>query len=151
MLILFPLYKKRAFYVNTDKRNAIHTSIQIQRIKLKKGVCLEVPKFAKEKFKIKSEICLTKFQKTHCCLKLSTVTFENDMPMISAAIRHCMHCHSALPYTGEGSKQQTIGESDKILSKKKISVGRKRILKNTPLFFFGVNVNVLERTCLQAL
>ena len=88
-------------------------------------MCLEVPKFAKEKFKIKSKICLKKFQKTHCCLKLSTVAFENDMPMISAAIRHWMHCHSALPYTGEGSKQQTIGESDKILSKKKILSGEK--------------------------
>ena len=40
-------------------------------------------------------------------------------------------------------------ESDKILSKKKISARRKRILKNTylkglTLLFFGVNVNTIE-------
>ena len=64
MLVLFPLhirskYQEYASYVNTDKRNIIHTSIQTQRIKLKEGVSgsLEVPKFAKEKFKLKNEIC----------------------------------------------------------------------------------------------
>ena len=40
MLFLFPLYirskyQEYASYVNTDKRNIIHTSIQTQRIKLK--------------------------------------------------------------------------------------------------------------------
>ena len=32
------------------------------------------------------EICQTKVQKTHCRLNLTAMTFENDMPMISAAI-----------------------------------------------------------------
>ena len=41
------------------------------------------------------------------------MTFENDMPMISAAIRHWMHCHSAFLFTGEESKQQTTGEMTK--------------------------------------
>ena len=40
MLFLFPLHIRRKYpeydsYVNTDKRNIIHTSIQTQRIKLK--------------------------------------------------------------------------------------------------------------------
>ena len=40
MLFLFPLhipnkYQEHASYVNIDKRNIIHTSIQTQRIKLK--------------------------------------------------------------------------------------------------------------------
>ena len=40
VLFLFPLhipnkYQEHASYVNTDKRNIIHTSIQTQRIKLK--------------------------------------------------------------------------------------------------------------------
>ena len=90
-LVLFPLHIRRkcqeyVSYVNTDKRNIIHTSIQTQRIKLKEGGSgsLEVPKFAKEKFKLKNEICQTKVQKTRCCLKLATITF--DMPMISATI-----------------------------------------------------------------
>ena len=91
VLVLFPPHirskcQEYASYVNTDKRNIIHTSIQTQRIKLKEGVSwsLEVPKFAKEKFKLKNEICQTKVQKTRCCLKLATITF--DMPMISATI-----------------------------------------------------------------
>ena len=46
--------------------------------------------------------------------------------------------------------KQTTGESDKILIKK-IPVGRKKILRNISLLFFGVNVNVLKRTSLQAL
>ena len=91
MLVLFPLHirskcQEYASYVNTDKRNIIHTNIQTQRIKLKEGVSwsLEVPKFAKEKFKLKNEICQTKVQKTRCCLTLAIVTF--GMPMISATI-----------------------------------------------------------------
>ena len=61
MLFLFPLhirskYQDYASYGNTEKTNIIHTSIQTQRIKLKE-VCLEVPKFTKEKFKTKNEIC----------------------------------------------------------------------------------------------
>ena len=42
MLVLFLLhipskYQEYAFYVNTDKNNAIHTSIETKRIKLKEG------------------------------------------------------------------------------------------------------------------
>ena len=42
MLVLFPLhvrskYQEYASYVNTDKRNTIHTSIETKRIKLKEG------------------------------------------------------------------------------------------------------------------
>ena len=73
------------------------------------------------------------------------MTFENDMSMISAAIWHWMHCHSALPYTNNRGKWQNVKQ------KKRISVGKKRILKNISLLFFGVNVNVLKRTSLQAL
>ena len=45
MLVLFPLhirskYQEYASYVNTDKKNTIHTSIQTQRIKLKEGSVL---------------------------------------------------------------------------------------------------------------
>ena len=70
VFVLFPLhirskYQEYASYVNTDKRNTIHISIQTQRIK--KEMCLEVPKIAKGKLKI----CLKKVQKTHCCLKLT--------------------------------------------------------------------------------
>ena len=77
-------------------------SIPVFKVKewsLKKEVCLEIPKFAREKFKTKNKIYKMKVQKTYCCLKLITMTFENDKPMISAAIWHWMHCHSALPYT----------------------------------------------------
>ena len=95
--------------------------------------------------KIVSKLARLEVQKTHCCLKLTTVTFKNDMPIISTAIWHGIHCHSALPYTGDDSEQQTTGESDKILSKKKVLSGEKELL------FFGVNVNVLKRTSLQAL
>ena len=61
MLFLFPLYirskyQEYASYVNTDKRNIIHTKIQTQRIKLKNISDLKVSKFTKEKFKIKNEI-----------------------------------------------------------------------------------------------
>ena len=37
------------------------------------------------------------------------------------------------------------------LNQEKISVGRKRIFKKISLLFFGVNVNVLNRTSLKAL
>ena len=52
MLFLFPLhirsqYQEYASYVNTDKRNIIHTSIQTQRIKLKEVSVSR--KFTKEK------------------------------------------------------------------------------------------------------
>ena len=45
MLVLFPLhihrkYQEYASYVNTDKRNRIHTSIQTQGIKPKEGSVL---------------------------------------------------------------------------------------------------------------
>ena len=50
--------------------------------------------FAKEKLKLKNKIV-----KTHCYLKLTAMKFGNDIPMISTAIWHWMHCHSALPYT----------------------------------------------------
>ena len=76
-------------------------------------MCLEVPKFAKEKFKIKNEICQTKVQKTHCCLKLTTMAFENDMSVISAAIWHWMHYHSALPYTNNKGKWQNLQQKKK--------------------------------------
>ena len=66
--------------------NAIHVSIQTQRIKLKEGSVSQILKFAKEKFKIENEICYRKVLKIFCCLKLTTVIFENDMPMISVAI-----------------------------------------------------------------
>ena len=75
MLVLLPLhirskYQEYAAYVNTDERNTIHISIQIQRIKLKEGIA---PRSAK-------------IQKAHCRLKLTTMTFKNGMLMISAAI-----------------------------------------------------------------
>ena len=62
MLVLFPLHipskcQEYAFYVNTDQNNTIHTSIETKRIKLKEGMCHEVPKLAKENFKTKKEIC----------------------------------------------------------------------------------------------
>ena len=59
---------------------------KLKESSLKNEVCLEVPKFAEEKFNINNEICQTKVQKTHCCLKLTAMVFENDMLMISAAI-----------------------------------------------------------------
>ena len=91
MFVLFPLHirskhQECASYVNTDKRNGIHTSTQTQRIKFKEGSVSQRTKFAKEKFKIKSKICKKKVRKTHCCLNLTTVTFENYMSMISVAI-----------------------------------------------------------------
>ena len=99
---------------------------------------------------------------------------KSDMSIISTAIWHWMHCHSALPYTNNRGKWQkwhvnyfysylalnalslsfTIykqQKGDKILSKRNISVWKKRILKNVSLLFFGVNVNFLKRTSLQAL
>ena len=71
-------------------------------------MCLEVPKFTKEKFQIKNETCYAKVQKTHCCLKLTTMTIENDMSMISVAIWHWMHCHSALPCSNKREKWQNL-------------------------------------------
>ena len=44
------------------------------------------------------------------------MTLENDMPMISAAIWHLMHCHSALPYS------------------KSLNSGQPRVLKNLSVF-----------------
>ena len=74
------------------------------------------------------------------------MTFENDMSMISAATWHWMHCYSALPYTKNSRKWQNVKQK-----KKKNSVRKKWILKNILLFFFGLNVNVLKQTSLQAL
>ena len=71
MLVLFPQHIRTSIrsvllsYVNTDKikLKGIQSisksvcSIQTQRIKLKEGIVSQVLKFAKEKFKMKSEIC----------------------------------------------------------------------------------------------
>ena len=62
MLALFPLhirskYQEYASDVNTDTRKIIRTSTQSQRIKLKEESVSQIPKFAKEKFIIKNEIC----------------------------------------------------------------------------------------------
>ena len=100
MLVLFPQHIRTSIrsvllsYVNTDKikLKGIQSisksvcSIQTQRIKLKEGIVSQVLKFAKEKFKMKNEICQTKIQKIFCCLKPTTVILQNDMPMIFAAI-----------------------------------------------------------------
>ena len=92
MLFLFPLhihskYQEYAPHVNTDKRNIIHTSIQTQRIKLKEVSVSRSTKIYKTEIQNKEyEICQTKVQKTYCWLNLTAMTFENDMPMISAAI-----------------------------------------------------------------
>ena len=69
------------------------------------------------------------------------------MPIISAAIWHWMHCHSALPYTNNRGKWKNVMQKKK---KKKKFCRKKRVLKNISLLFFGVNVNVLKRTSLQA-
>ena len=92
MLLLFLLhvhgkYQEYASYVNTHKRNIIHTSIQTQRIKLKEVSVSRSTKIYETEIQNKEyEICQTKVQKTHCRLNLTAMTFENDMPMISAAI-----------------------------------------------------------------
>ena len=71
MLVLFPQHIRTSIrsvllsYVNTDKikLKGIQSisksvcSIQTQRIKLKEGLVSQVLKFAKEKFKMKNEIC----------------------------------------------------------------------------------------------
>ena len=71
MLVLFPQHIRTSIrsvllsYVNTDKikLKGIQSisksvcSIQTQRIKLKEGIVSQVQKFAKEKFKMKNEIC----------------------------------------------------------------------------------------------
>ena len=71
MLVLFPQHIRTSIrsvllsYVNTDKikLKGIQSisksvcSIQTQRIKLKEGIVSQVLKFAKEKFKMKNEIC----------------------------------------------------------------------------------------------
>ena len=46
------------------------------------------------------------------------MTFENDMPMISAAIWHWMPYHSALSYTNNRGKWQNLKQK-KILSGEK--------------------------------
>ena len=72
------------------------------------------------------------------------MTFENDMSMISAAIWHWMHCHSALPYTNKRGKWHNIKHKKKFFWEKKN-------FKKYSLLFFGVNVNVLKLSSLQAL
>ena len=67
------------------------------------------------------------------------MAFKNDIPMISGAIWHWMHCHSPLSYTKNRGKWQK-------LKQKNDSVG-----KIFPLLFFSVNVNVLKQISLQAL
>ena len=69
VLVLFPQHIRISIrsmllrYVNTDKIKGIQSisksvcSIQTQRIKLKEGSVSQVLKFAKEKFKMKNEIC----------------------------------------------------------------------------------------------
>ena len=57
-------------------------------------------------------------------------------------------CLATQRYHMQHFKQQRKWQN---LKQKKISVGRKRILKNTSSLFFGVNVKVLKRTSLQAL
>ena len=145
MLFLFPLhirgkYQEYACYVNTDKRNIIHTSIQTQRIKLKE-VCFEVPKFKERNLLDGSskDILLSKANnnniwKWHAndfCgyLKL------NALSLISFAIYNIL---------SKRGKWQNFNQE-------KISVGRKRIFKKISLLFFDVNVNILKRTSLQIL
>ena len=67
-------------------------------------MCHEVPKFGKENFKINKEICQTEVQKTQCCLKVTPMTFENEMPINSAAI--WPECIVSQLYHPEHSKQQ---------------------------------------------
>ena len=85
-----------------------------------------------------------KVQKTHCCLKLTTMTFENDMSMISAAIWHWMHCHSALPYINNRKKRQNVKQKKKFCREKKN-------FKKYFITFLRRNVNIFKRTSLQAL
>ena len=69
---------------------------------------------------------------------------KSDMSIISIAIWHWMHCQSALPYTSNRGRWQN-------LKQKKHFCLEKKNFKKCSLLFFGVNVNFLKRTSLQAL
>ena len=66
------------------------------------------------------------------------MSFENDIPMIIAAIWHWIH-----GLNNKGKWESLKGEKN--------SVGRKWIFKKISLLFFGVNVNVFKRTSLQTI
>ena len=91
MLLLFLLhvhgkYQEYASYVNTHKRNIIHTSIQTQRIKLKEVSASRSTKIYSREIQNKERNSLDESSKDTLLFKLTTMAFENDMPMISAAI-----------------------------------------------------------------
>ena len=88
MLVLFPphirnKYREDASYVNTVKNNAIHFSIQTQRIKLKEGSVSRGTNICQGEVQNKER----RFAR-HCCLKLTTATFKNDTSIIYAVILH---------------------------------------------------------------
>ena len=101
MVLLFPLYirskyQEYASYVNIDKRNWIHSNIQIKRIKLKEGIVSRSTKICKKEVLNKEQNLL---EERSTDTLLSKDNSNNMTSMISAAIWHWMHCYSALPYT----------------------------------------------------
>ena len=133
--------------MNTDKRNLIHSSIQTQRISLKEVSVYQSTKSYYKEIQNKEQNLLDESSKdtllskvnNNDILKWHTNDFFGYLKLNALSLRFVIY--NILNNKGKWQN----------LNKEKIFVGRKRIFKKKPLLFFGVNVNFLKRTSLQAL
>ena len=102
-------------------------------------MCHKVPKFAEEKFKIN---LLDGSSKDTLLSKAN----NNDANDFCGYLKLNALLLSFATYNTLNNREKWQN-----LNQEKISVGRKRIFKKISLLFFGVNVNVLNRTSLKAL
>ena len=152
MLFLFPLhirskYQEYASYVNTDKRNIIHTSIQTQRIKLKEVTVSRSTKIYKREIRNKERNLVDESSKDTLLSKAN----NNDIWKWHAN-DFCGYLKlNALSLSFAIYNILTNRAKWQNINQEKISLGRKRVFKKISLLFFGVNVNVLKQTSLQSL
>ena len=147
MLVLFSLhirskYQEYASFVNTDKRNTIHTSIQTQRTKLKEGsvlVCRNT-KICWREIQNKERNLLDESSKDTLLSKVNNndVWHVNDFWDYLTPNAFSLSFTICITLNNRGKWQN--------LKQEKIFVGSKRIFKKLSLLFFGVNVNVYKRT-----
>ena len=151
MLFLFPLlirskYQEYVCYVNTNKRNIIHTSIQTQRIHLKEVSASWSTKIYYEEIQNKERNLLDESSKDTLLFKAN----NNDILKWHAS-DFCGYLKlNALSLSFAIYNILNNRRKWQNLNQEKISVGRKRSFKKISLLFFGVNVNVLKWSSLQA-
>ena len=152
MLLLFLLhvhgkYQEYASYVNTHKRNIIHTSIQTQRIKLKEVTVSRSTKIYKREIRNKEQNLVDESSKDTLLSKAN----NNDIWKWHAN-NFCSYLKlNALSLSFAIYNILNNRGKCQNLNQKEISVGRKIISKKISLLFFSVNLNVLKRTSLQDL